>query len=313
MGKTVLIFPGQGSQYVGMGAALAARYPEAGEVFRRADSLLGFSVSSLCFQGPVEQLNQTRYTQPAVFTTSVAVLAVLRKKGLTFQATAGHSLGEYAALVAAGVLDWTDGLCIVKRRAELMEEAFPGGAGGMAAVLGLNWEQVKEVCQEASATGLVEPANCNAPGQVIISGTRAGLEAASELARRAGAKRVLPLAVSGPFHSSLMAGVGERLLELFDSFTFRPPEVQLVANATGDYLTDPDEIKKMLAKQVQSPVLWEQSVRRLIGDGYDTFIEAGPGSVLSGLVKRIAPGMRLGQVQDPDTLEKVLAQQGRTV
>ncbi|HHW41454.1 MAG TPA: ACP S-malonyltransferase [Syntrophomonadaceae bacterium] len=313
MDKRVFLFPGQGSQYVGMGADLARNYPSARNVFDEADRVLGFPLSQLCFEGPSGQLSRTKYTQPAVLTTSIAVLEVLKEKGIACHAVAGHSLGEYSALVAAGVLSFTDALKIVQRRAELMDDAMPPGQGGMVAVLGLDREKVEEVCRVASAKGIVQPANYNAPGQVVISGTREGLAEAAGLARQAGARRVIPLPVSGPFHSSLMQKVGEALKEYIKNFNFKEPDIPLVMNVTGDYVSDPERIQDYLIEQVSSPVCWEQAMNKLSSDGFIHFTEVGPGQVLSGLVKRIIPNCKVSQVGDQASLEKMLAQDGRTV
>ncbi|MGB9792349.1 MAG: ACP S-malonyltransferase, partial [Thermacetogeniaceae bacterium] len=304
--------PGQGSQRVGMGAELAKAFKCAKKIYERADQILGYSISKLCFEGPLEQLSLTKYTQPAVLTTSIAILEVLKEYGIEYEAVAGHSLGEYSALIAAGVLSFEDALKIVQKRAELMDSAIPAGEGGMAAVLGLDRKKVEEICTTASAKGVVEPANYNAPRQIVISGTKEGLAEATQLARQAGAK-VIPLAVSGPFHSSLMKGVGEALKQYLSGFDFKKPELALVMNVTGDYVYEPERIRDYLVEQVSSPVCWEQAVNRLFNDGFTDFIEVGPGQVLSGLVRRIAPNCKVAHVEDLASLEKMLAEGGRTV
>lgn len=312
MDKRVFLFPGQGSQRVGMGADLARAYRSAKKIYDEADQILGFSISHLCFEGPAEQLSRTRYTQPAVLTTSIAVLEVIKEKGIAYDAVAGHSLGEYSALVAAGVLSFGDALKIVQKRAELMDDAVPAGQGGMVAVLGLDRKKIEEICEIAGAKGVVEPANYNAPRQIVISGTREGLDEATGLARQAGAK-VIPLAVSGPFHSSLMKSVGESLKQYIKSFDFKRPEIPVVMNVTGDYVYDPDQIRNYLVEQVSSPVRWEQTINRLFSEGFTHFIEVGPGQVLSGLVKRILPGSNVSHIEDLASLEKMLEEEGRTV
>jgi len=296
-----------------MGAEFFDRFEEAAAVFRKADEILGFSLTELCFQGPPEKLNQTRFTQPAVFTTSIAVFEVLKAKGVKFDAVAGHSLGEYSAVVAAGVLDFSEGLRIVQKRAELMEAAYPQGEGGMLAILGLEPEKVKEICDQASTQGVVTPANFNSPEQVVVSGERKALEIVTVLARKKGAKRVIPLQVSGPFHSPLMKEASEQLALLLKEFRFSPPQVAFVSNVTGGYVFAPDEIKRLLIEQLTAPVLWEGAVRRLFQDGCQTFIEVGPGKVLSGLIKRILSGVQVFQTGDLRSLEKVLALSGRSV
>lgn len=308
MSKKVFVFPGQGSQYVGMGSDLAQNYDVAADIFRQADQILGFPLTKLCFEGPAQLLSRTKFTQPAVFTTSIAVLEVLKKEKISYDAVTGHSLGEYTALVAAGVLEFPDALKLVQRRAELMEKSFPEGQGGMMAILGLQSEKVGEICRQAEARGVVVPANFNAPGQVVISGDRDGLREAALLARSAGAKRVIPLSVSGPFHSPLMGEVGWHLSLLLREIPFSSPRIPFVANTTGDYVSEPETIKKLLVEQVKSVVYWENSIRKLYQDGYRTFVEVGPGKVLLGLIKRIEFGAQVSQVGDKSSLEKVLAQ-----
>jgi [acyl-carrier-protein] S-malonyltransferase len=295
-----------------MGAELARTRRAAAEVFERAENIAGYELLKLCTEGPAEMLGRTKYTQPAVFTASIAVMRVLQSSGVTFQAVAGHSLGEYTALVAAGVLSFADALEIVIRRAELMDLVTPG-QGGMAAVIGLDREAVQEVCLAARAKGVVQPANFNAPNQIAISGERVALDEAIAEARRRGAKRVTTLAVSGPFHSSLMVGVGEELKPFLQGFTFSTPQVTLVMNASGEVVSSPEAIKDLLTAQVSSPVLWEDSIKRLASEGFKDYLEVGPGQVLSGLIKRILPDCRVDHVEDEKTLEKVLALMGGTV
>ena len=308
-----LVFPGQGSQYVGMGVELARRYRAAAEVFEQAGQVAGYQLLQLCAEGPAEMLSRTKYTQPAVLTASIAIMRVLQESGVTCQAAAGHSLGEYAALVAAGVLPFTAALEIVIRRAELMDRAAASGLGGMAAVIGLEQEVALEICLAARAKGVVQPANFNAPNQIVISGERAALDEAIAEARRRGARKVVTLAVSGAFHTSLMAGVSEDLRLFLQGYTFSTPRVILVMNASGEVVKSPGAIKDLLADQVSSPVLWVESVKRLATEGFKDFLEVGPGQVLSGLIKRILPECRVDHVEDEKTLEKVLAQMRGTV
>lgn len=302
----VLVFPGQGSQYVGMGKELAEKFPVAAATLTEAERVLGWPLTKLCFEGPAEELALTRITQPAVLAVEVACLRVLLEEGVKPAAAAGHSLGEYGALVAAGSLEFSEALQVVARRGELMARACEPGRGGMAAVLGLPAEKVEEICRQVKK-GVAEPANYNAPGQVVIAGDREGLKEAEELAKEAGAKKVMPLNVSGPFHSSLMRPAAEGLKEVLASIRIAPPEIPVVANVTADYYpADAGEIRKLLVEQVVHPVRWEESIRKLVADGYRQFVEVGPGSVLSGLIRRIAPEVTVTRVEDSATLAKTL-------
>jgi len=307
------VFPGQGSQYVGMGIELVRSRRVAAEVFEQAGQVAGYQLLQLCAEGPAEVLGRTKYTQPAVFTASIAIMRVLQEAGVTCQAAAGHSLGEYTALVAAGVLPFVAALEIVIRRAELMDRAAASGLGGMVAVIGLGQEAAREICLVAGTKGVVQPANFNAPNQIVISGERAALDEAIAEARRRGARKVVTLAVSGAFHTSLMAGVSEDLRLFLQGYTFSPPKVTLAMNASGEVVSSPDVIKDLLAAQVSSPVFWDKLVRRLASEGFRDYLEVGPGQVLSGLIRRILPECRVGHVEDEKTLEKVLAQTGGTV
>ncbi|NOZ24781.1 MAG: ACP S-malonyltransferase [Nitrospirae bacterium] len=286
--STAFIFPGQGSQYVGMGKALHEEYRVARETFEEASELLGYDVAGLCFDGPKEELNRTFRTQPCLLTASIAAYRVLVSEGVTPSVVAGHSLGEYSALVAAGVIEFGDAVLLTEKRGRFMQSAVPESVGLMAAILGLQREQVDEVCLSVSS-GYVSPANYNCPGQIVIAGKKEAVEEAMRLAREAGAKRALPLAVSAPSHCALMIEASRRLAEELRNIHFTPPKVPVVNNADAMYLNTVDSIKASLVKQLDSPLLWEDSVRNMTDSGVDTFVEVGPGKVLSGLVKRIAP------------------------
>ncbi|HET6381217.1 MAG TPA: ACP S-malonyltransferase [candidate division Zixibacteria bacterium] len=306
-----LLFSPQGSQAVGMGRDLADAWPQAAEVYRQADAALGWSVSATCWTGPEERLNDTRQTQPCLVATSVACLRALEAAvagvggRLEPAFVAGHSVGEYAALVAAGVLSLSDAVRLVALRGSLMAETDV--EGGMAAVLGLDREAVAEAVRRAADERGTphDPvvANDNAPGQVVISGSRAALAAATARLTAAGAKRVLPLKVSGPFHSPFMAEAGRRLSEAFEHVAWRDPQPPLIANVTAEPVRDAGQVRELLARQVAAPVEWVRGVRRMVAEGVDTFVECGPGQALSGMVKRIAPEARTLNVADVASLE----------
>jgi [acyl-carrier-protein] S-malonyltransferase len=294
MGKTAFVFPGQGAQAVGMGKDACDESMAAKAIFEAADAALGFNLSGIIFDGPDDVLKQTSNTQPALLTVSAALLAAFSERGITPDFVAGHSLGEYSALVAAGVLSFEDAVRTVRARGEFMEQAVPGGQGAMAAVLGADREALAALCAEVTAeTGTVELANVNCPGQIVVSGTSAGVAAIVERGKEAGAKRVIPLEVSGPFHSSLMKPAAERLEAVLASIDMNDACVPVVANVTAAPVTAADEIRSLLAEQVVSPVLWEDSIRYLIGEGVDTFVEIGSGTVLAGLIKKIDKNVRI--------------------
>lgn len=307
MGPVAFLFPGQGSQKVGMGADFYAGCKEARTLFESADTLLGFELTRFCFEGPEEDLRRTLIAQPALYVTSCAALAALRAQvDLTPFAVAGHSVGEYAALYAAGAVDFAEGLRLVQRRAELMQQAAEQRPGGMAAVIGLEAEAVRKICAEARSAGVVAVANYNAPGQIVISGEQVALERATELARERGARRVIPLAVSGAFHSPLMAVAGDRLHADLRAAGFRQARVPVVVNVTAEYARSGVDFAPYLTLQVSGSVRWEESMRLLISDGVDTFVELGSGTVLAGLMKRIAPSARTFSVQDMASLKAVV-------
>ncbi|GIV20276.1 MAG: malonyl CoA-acyl carrier protein transacylase [Armatimonadota bacterium] len=282
-----LVFPGQGSQSPGMGKEFAEAFASAREVYKEADEILGYSLSTLCFEGSEEELRQTLHAQPALFVTSVATWRALGELvDLKPVCVAGHSVGEYAALVAAGVLEWQDGLRLVKARAQAMQAAAERSPGTMAAVLGLDADAVEAACAEASSAGVVCVANRNCPGQVVISGEVDAVARASDLCKAKGAKRVVPLRVSGAFHSPLMRAAAEQFRETLQKVTFRPPGVPVVANRTADVLSADTDFVALLTEQLLHAVRWEESVRTMWQLGSRLFVELGPGDVLSGLIRR---------------------------
>ncbi|MBM7564574.1 ACP S-malonyltransferase [Paenibacillus sacheonensis] len=304
MGKTAFVFPGQGAQAVGMGQDIYEAFPASRAIIDAADEALGFKLSDIIFQGPEDVLKQTVNTQPALLTVSMAYMEALRESGLTADYVAGHSLGEYSALVAAGSLSFQDAVRTVRSRGEFMEQAVPSGQGAMAAVLGAEREALAALCASASAdAGAVELANVNCPGQIVVSGTAAGVQAIVERGKEAGAKRVIPLEVSGPFHSSLMKPAADRLKDVLAAVNMQDASIPVIANVTAKPVTESGEIRKLLEEQVYSPVLWEDSVRYLVEQGVDTFVEIGSGTVLAGLIKKIDKSVKVVSINSLEALK----------
>ena len=300
------MFPGQGSQSVGMGRTLFDAHAGVRAVFEEAEAILGYDVAALCFSGPADRLNLTEYTQPALLTTSIAALRLLEPAGLKPLAVAGHSLGEYSALVAAKCLTFGAAVSLVQKRGQYMAEAVPSGSGLVAAILGLEADQVRDACREASDIGVVAPANFNCPGQIVIAGEKAAVERAIELAKTKGCRKAIPLPVSVPVHTPLMRTAAERLSRDMAMTAWSDLSVPLVNNAEAKALRKGSEVKVSLIKQLPSPVLWEESVRVMSRMGVSTFIEVGPGTVLAGLIKRIVPEAVTLSVQDPKSLDVTL-------
>lgn len=308
--RIAFVFPGQGSQQVGMGRDLYDNFAQARNVFAVADAALGFPLSRLCFDGPAEELQLTYNTQPALLTVSVAAWRVLEEHGVRPDVVAGHSLGEYSALVAAGALTFADAVRLVRDRGRFMNDAVPAGTGGMGAIIGLETSVVESLCTQVD-NGVVEPATYNSPGQVVVAGHLEAVERCLELAAEAGARRVQMLSVSGPFHCSLLKPAGERLAEALDDVIISDLRIPVIANVDARPLTTAAEIKRALIEQVSRPVLWEQTVRRLVADGTTLMVEVGAGRTLCGLARRIERSLECLPCGDGDALQTVLARIGK--
>lgn len=312
MAKMAFLFPGQGAQYVSMGQELAQQHPTFARHFEEASQALGFDLAKLCWEGPEEELKKTANQQPAILTVSVACLALLTEAGVKPDVVAGLSLGEYSALVAAGALSFGEAVPLVRRRGNFMQEAVPMGVGGMAAILGLNTELVDQLCKQASTEAglLVQGANYNCPGQVVVSGHVAAVERVMELAQGVGGKSVR-LSVTAPFHSELLVPAGQMLAGALAEVTLRDAALPVVANVTADYVTEAARIGQLLVEQVSAPVRWEESIRRMIADGVELFVEVGPSRHLSGFLKKIDRKANTLNVEDAQSLAKVLDSCGR--
>lgn len=302
--KIAFIFPGQGSQYVGMGKELVENYPLAAEIMEKANRTLEIDLAELCFNGPAENLNLTENTQPALYTISYIISCILNEEGIYPTMVAGHSLGEYSALAAANVFTFEEGLRLVRQRGILMNKAVPENQGSMAAIIGLEDMVVEELCQKAS--GICEIANYNSPGQIVISGERDVVLEVCQMAKEKGARKTVQLKVSGPFHSSLMETVAKDFRQAINDVKFNKPEIPIVSNVTADFMEDPEEIKNLLIRQLSNSVRWVDSIKLLRDQGIDRFIEVGPGKVLKGLLRRIDSSLVTYNIEDIKTLQDFL-------
>ena len=301
MSKVVFMFPGQGAQYIGMGKDFYDACEESKAVYELASKVTGLDIAKLCFEEN-EEINITEYTQIAMLTTEAAIYAALKKAGKEPAACAGLSLGEYGALIASGVMSMEDAFRVIRVRGIFMQEAVPTG-GAMAAVLGLDAKAIEEVC--SNTEGIVSIANYNCPGQIVITGEEAAVEKAGAALKEAGAKRVVPLKVSGPFHSKMLVGAGEKLGKVLDTVEIHTPEIPYIANVTADYVTDAADVKPLLMKQVSSSVRWEQTIRKMLADGVDTFIEIGPGKTLTGFMRKIDKNAKAFNIEKLEDIDKV--------
>lgn len=306
MGKLAFVFAGQGAQAVGMGKELAENFECADRVFDEASEALGFDIKDMIFNGDSETLMITENTQPTIVTMSVAALRVLEEKGIKPDVVAGLSLGEYTAHIASGSLNFADGVRLVKKRGKYIQEEVPVGKGAMAAILALDAEQVRECCKNASELGICSPANFNCPGQIVVSGEVAAVDKCCELAKEMGAKRALKLPVSAPFHCEMLIGAGEKLAKELENVEIMDMQIPVITNVTADYVENKEAIKPYLIKQVSSSVLWEDTIRKMLDDGVDTFVEVGPGKALSGFIKKVSSDVKIFNVEDMASLNKTL-------
>ncbi len=308
MAKWAFLFPGQGSQYVGMGKDLKQNFKVAADVFAEADEALHEDLSKLCFEGPEDDLKLTRNTQPAILTVSIAALRVLQQEtGLVPAMTAGHSLGEYSALVASGALQFTDAVAIVRKRGTFMQEAVPVGVGGMAAVLGMETEVLEQICRESAEGQAVSPANYNCPGQIVISGHMEAVKRAAARAEAAGAKKVVMLPVSAPFHSALMKPAAEKLARALEPVTVQDLKIPVLSNVEADFYPSKNDVKRLLTEQVDHPVRWIEEMEKMVREGVDKCVEIGPGKVLNGLVRKISRETAMQSIENPDSIKDFVA------
>ena len=308
MAKWAFLFPGQGSQYVGMGKELKQNFKVAADVFAEADEALHEDLSKLCFEGPEDDLKLTRNTQPAILTVSIAALRVLQQEtGLVPALTAGHSLGEYSALVASGALQFADAVAIVRKRGTFMQEAVPVGVGGMAAVLGMETAELEQICKESAEGQSVAPANYNCPGQIVISGHMEAVKRAAAKAEAAGAKKVVMLPVSAPFHSTLMKPAAEKLAKALEPITVHDLKIPVLSNVEADFYPSKNDIKRLLTEQVDHPVRWIEEMEKMVREGVDKCVEIGPGKVLNGLVRKISRETAIQSIENPDSIKEFVA------
>ncbi len=305
--KTAFLFPGQGAQYVGMGKDIAEQYPQAQALFDKANEIVGYDLRQICFEGPEDKLNSTTYSQPAIFTVSAALLAMVREAGIVPDVTAGLSMGEYTALYAAGVISFEDGLKLVQKRGQAMQAAADASEGSMVSVLGLDEEKVNALCAEAAQGELLVPVNFNCPGQIVVSGTVAACQRAVELAPKYDAIKAVQLSVAGAFHSDMMKPAADELAAALAECPIQDPaETKAIANITADYYTSADDIRQGLVKQLIAPILWQNCMQVFLDAGVENYYEIGPGRVLTGLMRRIHRKTRVTNVSDAASLQKVI-------